>query len=45
MSMGTALAKPVLPIFKKRESTMIEVSCYLKIAAVRDDAKVRCTSA
>jgi hypothetical protein len=45
--MGTALAKPVLPMFEKREreSTMIEVSCCLKIAAVRYNAKGRCTSA
>jgi hypothetical protein len=43
--MGTALAKPVLPMLEKRESTMIEVSCCLKIAAVRYNAKGRCTSA
>jgi hypothetical protein len=43
--MGTAMAKPVLPMLEKTESTMIEVSCCLKIAAVRYSVKVRCTSA
>jgi hypothetical protein len=43
--MGTALAKPVFPMFEKRERAMIEVSCCLKIAAVRYTATGRCTSA